>query len=150
MHETPIQIAFSQYGIKEIAGKQDNPEVLKYFDFLGFGNLNDETSWCSAFVNWCVGMAGLPYTKKLYAVSWLDWGVPVDSPQFGDVVVFWRGAYKGEPIAGSNIMKGHVAFFITARNGWIWVLGGNQGDKVQISAYPETKLLAYRRANNAI
>ena len=50
-----IEKAFGEFAVKEIAGKQDNPEVLKYFNDLGFdGNyLKDETAWCSAFANWC-------------------------------------------------------------------------------------------------
>ncbi len=50
-----LEIALSQYGIREIVGKRDNPEVLKYFDILGYdgSRLKDETAWCSAYINWC-------------------------------------------------------------------------------------------------
>lgn len=148
MHNTPFQIALTQYGIKETVGKEDNPEVIKYFDLLGFGHLKDETAWCSAFVNWCCFMAGLPYTKKLFAVSWLKWGTPVDVPKVGDVAIFWRGAFNGETIGNTNIKKGHVGFYVREDDRHIWVLGGNQGNRVQISAYPKSKLIGYRRENN--
>ena len=38
--------ALSQYGIKEVTGSKDNPEIIKYFDALGFDGekLKDETS----------------------------------------------------------------------------------------------------------
>ena len=49
-----IEVALSQYGVKEIKGKEDNPEVLKYFNILGLNGaaLKDETAWCSASANW--------------------------------------------------------------------------------------------------
>lgn len=142
-----LKIALSQYGIKEISGKKDNPEVLKYFNALGFdgSKLKDETSWCAAFVNWVLKSADLKYQNKLNARSFLDIGVNVDDPQLGDIVVFWRGKHKDELIKGSNLKKGHVGFFIRETKSWIYVLGGNQGDQVRISAYSKSKLLEYRR-----
>ena len=54
-----IYIAMTQAGIK-ITGKEDNPEVLKYFNEIGYdgAKLKDETSWCSAFINWVMKQAG--------------------------------------------------------------------------------------------
>lgn len=144
--------ALSQYGTTEIVGKKDNPEVLKYFNEIGFSHLNlkDETAWCSAFVNWCFAVNRLPFTARLNATSWLDWGNEVDPPENargGDVVVFWRGKKKGEKIAGTDLMKGHVGFFVNydPDGKSINVLGGNQGNKVQIIKYPISKLLGIRR-----
>ncbi len=134
-----IELALSQFGIKEIPGQEDNPQVLKYFDEIGFDGkkLKDETSWCSAFVNWICKKSGLPYTGKLNARSWLNAGRKVYTPQLGDVVVFWRESPKS--------WKGHVAFFIRETKNWIYVLGGNQNNQVRISAYPRHRLLQYRR-----
>lgn len=134
----PYEFALSQFGIKEIYGKQDNPEVLKYFDEIGFdgSKLKDETSWCSAFVNWCCMKAGFQITGKLNARSWLDIGVKTEEPNIGDIAIFWRESPES--------WKGHVAFFVAKRNGYIWVLGGNQNDQVKISAYHESRLLGYR------
>ncbi len=134
-----ILLALSQIGIKEIAGKTDNPEVLKYFDEIGYSGakLHDETSWCSAFVNWVCKKSGLPYSGKLTARSWLKVGRKVTQPQMGDVVVFWRESPKS--------WKGHTAFFIRETANWVYVLGGNQNNQVKISAYPKYRLLEYRR-----
>lgn len=134
-----IKTALSQYGIKEIAGKEDNPEVLKYFDEIGYdgAKLKDETAWCSAFVNWCVKTANLPYSGKLTARSWLKVGKQVQEPELGDVVVFWRESPRS--------WKGHVGFFIRKTKNWIYVLGGNQNNQVKISAYPKKRFLQYRR-----
>lgn len=139
-----IEKAFSQLGIKEIAGKQDNPEVLKYFDAIGFdgSQLKDETAWCSAFANWCCKMTGHEYSGKLNARSWLNVGQDVSNPEYGDIVVLWRESLDS--------WKGHVGFFVAERYGWIYILGGNQKNQVKISAYPKSRLLSYRRLKNGL
>lgn len=135
-----LEIALSQIGIAEIRGKKDNPEVLKYFNEIGFNGemLKDETAWCSAFANWCCQRAGEKMTRKLTARSWLKIGRTVhDSPRMGDVVVLWRESMES--------WKGHVGFFIRQDENWIWVLGGNQNNKVCIKAYHQNRLLDFRR-----
>lgn len=137
----PIEVAFSQYAIREISGKEDNPEVIKYFDDLGFDGkaLKDETAWCSAFANWCCKESGYEYTGKLNARSWMDIGWYTEKPEFGDIVVFWRESVSS--------WKGHVGFYVCERYGYVYVLGGNQNNQVKISAYPKTRLLGYRKIN---
>jgi len=133
-----VEIAFKEYGVKEIIGKKDNPEILKYFDEIGFNGskLKDETAWCSAFVNWVLKKSDAPYTGKLNARSWMDIGMETNCPEVGDIVVFWRGSKRG--------WKGHVGFFMNAIGDEIFVLGGNQNNQVKISSYPKERLLGYR------
>jgi len=136
-----IKTAFSQYGIKEIRGGQDNPEITKYFDQIGFDGekLKDETAWCSAFANWVAKTSGYEYTGKLNARSWLDVGFPTEEPSIGDVVVFWRESPES--------WKGHVGFYINQDDQYIYVLGGNQNNSVNIKPYPKQRLLGYRSLN---
>jgi len=133
-----VEIAFSQYGIKEIKGEKDNPEILKYFDEIGYNGsaLKDETAWCSAFVNWVLKTSDAPYTGKLNARSWLKIGTETNCPKMGDVVIFWRSS--------KNSWKGHVGFYIHESEDEIFVLGGNQNNQVKISSYPKERLLGYR------
>ncbi len=138
---THIELALSQVGIKEIVGLNDNPEILKYFDDIGFDGsaLKDETAWCSAFANWVCFKSNLPMSGKLNARSWLTVGAPLDDgcpPETGNIVVLWRGS--------KTDWRGHVGFFVANRNGFIYILGGNQNNQVKISAYPEHRLLEYR------
>lgn len=139
MNTAIINIAFSQYGIKEIKGLKDNPEIIKYFDEIGFDGkkLKDETAWCSAFANWVCEKSGVESSKKLNARSWLKVGVETEQPELGDIVVFWRESKES--------WKGHVAFFIRETNDFVYVLGGNQNNQVKVSAYPKERLLEYRR-----
>lgn len=137
MNIKTINVALSQIGTKEIVGKNHNPEVLKYFKEIGHKWVTtDETAWCSAFVNWVCKQSDKPYTKKLNARSWLKIGQKTECPEIGDIVVFWRGK--------PDSWKGHVAFFIRETKTHVYVLGGNQNNEVNITAYPKSKLLEYR------
>lgn len=133
----PIEIAFTQYGIREISGKRDNPEVLKYFNEIGFdgSKLKDETAWCAAFVNWCLLKSGISGTGKLNARSFLDIGNETKNPKLGDITVLWRES--------PNTWKGHVGFFIRETKDWIYMLGGNQNNQVNIRAYRKNRVLKY-------
>ena len=147
----PYQIALHHAGLKEIAGKKHNPIIIQMFNDLGFDGdrLGDETSWCSLFACWCNKTAGFQHPGKLYANSWTEFdGVKkVEEPVLGDIVVFWRGRYNGDPIPGTNIPKRHVAYFmnhdldIRYEN----VLGGNQSNMVKISKYLRSRVIGYYR-----
>lgn len=146
--------ALDDFGISEFKGKLDNPEVIAYFNNIGFDGswIKDETSWCCAFMNSKLKDAGFEYKETLNARSLLDIGDPVeDGDQVkGDIVIFWRGSHENELIPGSNLKKGHVGFFVNERHGRINVLGGNQSNRVCIISYPKNKLLAYRRPKERV
>ena len=132
-----IDIALSEIGVKEIVGKKHNPRILHYFSEIGHAWVkNDETAWCSAFANYVCKKAGVKYSGKLNARSWEDIGEKIINPEKGDIAVFWRES--------PDSWKGHVAFFIRQTKNWVYVLGGNQGNQVKISAYPKNRLLEYR------
>jgi len=138
MNVAVLNIALSQFGIKEIVGSRHNKEVLKYFKETGFDWVqDDETAWCSAFANWVAKMAEVDRSGKLSARSWLTVGEPIESPELGDIVVLWR--------VKPSSWKGHVGFFIRETDNLIYILGGNQQNQVKISAYPKSRLLEYRR-----
>ena len=136
----PHEFALWQYyGEKELKGHDDNPAIIEMFNSLGYdgAKLKDETSWCAAFVNYCLKETGYKYTGKLNARSFLDLQHEVFDPRLGDIVVFWRES--------KDSWKGHVGFVVRFRRGWVYVLGGNQHNEVNISAYPESRVLGYRR-----
>lgn len=133
-----LKIALGEVGVTEWSGPTHNQEVLKYFRECGFREVrDDETSWCSAYLCWCVQKAGFNHTGSLVARSWLEWGGSVFEPQLGDVTVFWRNDLHG--------WQGHVGLFIRRDGKSIWTIGGNQGNSVNISNYPGGQLLGYRR-----
>jgi uncharacterized protein (TIGR02594 family) len=135
-----LKIAMWQLGTKEIKGSKDNPQIVEYASYTGITDIkNDDIPWCSTFVNWCAKKAGLKYSGKANARSWLRVGKTVRNPEPGDVVVFWRG--------DKNSWKGHVAIFLGFNSDAtrVFCLGGNQGDAVSIADYDAKKVLGYRR-----
>ena len=130
--------ALSQYGVSEVAGDKDNPIIVNYFKEIGHSWVkDDETAWCSAFVNWVAKKEGYEYSGKLNARSWLSMGDPIGHPEVGDVVVLWRN--------NKSSWMGHVGFFINQNDKYIYILGGNQNNQVCIKPYPKDRLLEYRR-----
>ena len=131
--------AMSFYGLKEIPGEEDNPQILEFFHDIGHGWVkDDETSWCSAFINYLALKAGLERTGKLTERSWLKVGIPVNDPVIGqDIVVFWRVKPDG--------WQGHVGFYSGEDRDHIFTLGGNQSNMVCIKPYKKYQFLEYRR-----
>lgn len=132
-----IDIALGEYFTHEVSGPGHNPKVLEYFAESGNSWVkDDETAWCSAFANWVAKKAGYPISGSLLAKSWLDMGKPVENPEKGDFVIFSRGTPSSK--------EGHVSIFIKKDGDSIVCLGGNQGDEVNISRYPASRVLGYR------
>lgn len=132
-----INIALKEYGTWEWKGESHNPQVLKYYHEIGHKWVNDdETPWCAAAANWVLLKAGYAITGRLNARSFLDYGVPLEQPLPGCVVVFSRGNPNGP--------FGHVGFYINQIGNDIYVLGGNQGNQFNIKPYPADRLLGYR------
>ena len=133
-----VRIAASAFDEKEIVGSLHNTAIVGWLSHLGFGVIDDdETPWCSAFMNWCAMVAGLERPNHLSARSWLEVGEPVEHPQYGDIVVFWRES--------PDSTKGHVALVFRETLDSIYALGGNQNNKVCIKEYPKDRVLGYRR-----
>ena len=139
---TPYDIAKSYIGATEGPGPANNPVILEMYASVGHDWVeHDSVAWCAAFVGHCLELAGIRSTRKLTARSYLDWGVPVDiaEAQPGDIGIIPRG---------SSSWQGHVFFVDRIEGGWIWGLGGNQSDAVNVRRYPISKLLGIRRAGH--
>ncbi|MCF8304760.1 MAG: TIGR02594 family protein [Bacteroidales bacterium] len=135
-----LQKAFEELGTKEIPGEEHNRHIVNYAKDAGFDFVNDdETPWCSIFVNWCTRQVGLPQTEKANARSWMQAGTKTGDPQPGDVVVFWRESIHS--------WKGHVGIFMGFNKAGdkVFCLGGNQNDSVSIAAYDAGEVLGFRR-----
>ncbi len=138
--ESLLKVAFNEIGIEEFSGEQHNPEILKYASDTGIMEITtDEIPWCSTFVNWVAWKCGLQHSNKPNARSWLSVGQRVSSPEPGDVVIFWREHPQS--------WKGHVGFFLglSPDGSRVYCLGGNQGNRVSVSAYRTETVLSYQR-----
>ena len=139
---TPFDIARSYIGTTEGPGPADNPVIMEMYASVGHDWVeHDSVAWCAAFVGHCLEKAGIKSTRKLTARSYLDWGVPVEvtGAQQGDIGVIPRGL---------SSWQGHVFFIDRIEGQWVWGLGGNQDDAVNVKRYPVSKLLGVRRAGN--
>lgn len=136
------QIAEGFIGTKEVKGSQHNPIIVGFAKSVGHSWVqDDETPWCAAFVGAVLRTAGFKSTRSLAARSYEKWGVgvPIEKALRGDVVVLTRG----NPSSG----KGHVGFLSHFDDNYdtVYLLGGNQGDQVQVSPYDPGRIVAIRR-----
>lgn len=148
MRTSAFQIASRYVGLAEVPGAEDNPAILAMLRLDAGWPESDEVPWCSAFVNQVAWLLRLPRSKSLRARSWLQVGYMIgldDALPENDVVVLKQA--DGDP--GPDVIKarGHVGFFA----GWdpnrneVYILGGNQSNRVSVSRYPGSRLLGVRR-----
>jgi uncharacterized protein (TIGR02594 family) len=131
-----LAIAEQELGVTEVEGEEHNARILEYLATTPHVHQTDEELWCSAFVNWCIEKAGLHGTGNARARSWSTWGVPLDRSRQGCIAVLKRGP---------NPDDGHVGFYVdTKTGGELALLGGNQGNRVTVSTYPQERLVAWR------
>lgn len=103
------------------------------------------TAWCAAWLNGVLAAKGLPQARGdgskgtvgngMWAFDFEKYGADAKTnPQQGDIVVFrWKDG------------GGHVGILDHIQDGKAYVLGGNQGDSVKISAFPADQISAVRR-----
>lgn len=135
---TPLwmTVARGELGVTACGPGQSNPRITEYHEGTNIRGYDDKASWCSSFVDWCLGKAGVAGTGSALARSWLDWGEPLVEPRVGCITVL----YRDDP----NSWKGHVGFFLRIADGRIHLLGGNQLDQVREHDYPLESVLGYR------
>ena len=124
-------------GTREYAGGSDNPVILKWARFIGekYPEMrsycaqynHDAIAWCGLTVAYCMAKNGIrPVFGKsenerfLWADAWRRFGVHLDRPKPGCVMVFTR---RG---------GGHVALYEGEEGNDYLVRGGNQSDAVSL------------------
>ena len=125
-------------GQKEVPGPKTNPWIVQMLIKLGLPWRDDETPWCGTFVSWVLTTCKIkPSDHPAGARSYQNWGVKIDKPVPGCIVVFWRGSPKS--------VNGHVGFVTQiTKEGHLVVLGGNQGDAVTERAFDTARVVSYR------
>jgi uncharacterized protein (TIGR02594 family) len=152
-----------EYGRFEGAGTSNNPVIVNWADEVARLSRTNYTNWAADWytkdsVPWCglfaaicaVRSAGanknrMPPNSYLAAASWASFGDPVQ----------WRGR---EGLRLNNILLGDIAVFtrtggnhvgivigVTTDGKYLFVLGGNQDNGVNIKMMPITRLYSVRR-----
>lgn len=129
-------------GMREIVGHAHNPKILEMLRKMGGFTgehkawwAEDETAWCGLFVGYCLGASGRFVIPSWYRAK--DWArhaamTKLDTPAYGCLAVFER---KG---------GGHVGFVVGEDDKQnIMVLGGNQGNAVNIKPFARSRVSAY-------
>ncbi len=121
-------------GQKEIPGRDDNPWIVSLWRAIKRGGIKTESvPWCAAFVGAMLEQCGIISTRFESAKSYLTWGSALAAPTVGCVVVFEREG------------GGHVGLVVgQTKTGDLLVLGGNQGDAVNIKAFGRERVAGYR------
>ena len=133
-----VRVARSYLGLQEYRGNRHNPKILEWWVKLRLPFTDDETPWCAGYVGGVLEECGIRSTRSAAARSynWQDWGVRLNGPAVGAVVVFWRKQRKG-PYGHVGIVVGRDQF------GNIMVIGGNQRNRVSIKPFASTRVLSY-------
>ena len=142
-----IAINYLNAGLKECGrglttakGEADNMTILSMLAAVnntpngrdsGDGIVNQ---WCAAFVNWCLGQAGIQGTGSPNGFSFQTYGAKLDSPIYGAIGITSDG-HVGF-YAGENCIIGFE----------VKLLGGNQGGgtQVQYSNYSSSAFVSWR------
>jgi len=96
-------------------------------------------NWCAVFAGFVISRSSnisLPEHPQV-ARAYLHIGNPVETPDFGDVAIYWRSSRSS--------WKGHINFFLRETKDSIWAIGGNQNGMVCVQEYSKERLLGFRR-----
>ena len=134
--------ARSLIGTREVPGGANNPVIMSWGNrlgarILGIAYTADSVPWCGLFAAHCVAQAGLTPPKiAIRAKAWATWGqaLPMHTViPLGAVAVFDRQG------------GGHVGFVDSLNaDGTLNILGGNQGDAVNVRRFGRDRLIALR------
>jgi uncharacterized protein (TIGR02594 family) len=129
-----IEEAKKHVGLAEVPGEKSSPVILGWLKRLKAWWSDDATPWCGTFSGACMDTAGIPLPKYwMRAKDWLNWGHVIYEPCYGCIAVFERPG------------GGHVGFVVgQTKDGYLMVLGGNQGDKVSIAPFDRSRVIGYR------
>ena len=119
-------------GEREIKGAKHSSWIVSLWKKIKRGGIkDDETPWCAAFVGACLEDVGIVSSRFESAKSYETWGVDLKAPTLGCIVVLTREG------------GGHVGFAVGHNGaGKLLILGGNQGDEVNIRAFGHDRTIS--------
>ncbi len=118
-----LKAAWKEIGVHEIPDNR-GPAIRRYIALAHAGEEGDP--WCALFANAMLEEGGEPGTRSASSQSfrWDSHFVPLSGPALGAIAVFWRSSRHSG--------LGHVGFYCGERGDYVYTLGGNEGDMVQI------------------
>lgn len=118
-----MQWQWKEIGTRELPENR-GPAVRRYIQIGKCGEEGDP--WCAIFENAALESCSIPGTKSPSSQSFRHNSnfIPLAGPALGAIAVFWR--------TSRNSGLGHVGTYCGERAGYVWTLGGNEGDMVQV------------------
>ena len=127
-----FQWALLEVGVRETPGKGSTQRVIDYRSISAIPLKGDDSDvpWCSVFANAAFVANGIEGIRSALARSFESNSnfIRLNGPALGAVVTFWRGNPRGG--------LGHVGFYRAESKSHIYVLGGNEGDRVDVAPFP--------------
>lgn len=141
LEPTWLTRARKEIGVKEISGLKHNLSVLQYgVDARVPDASSDEIPWCAWFVGAILEREGITGTHSALAKSYASkgWGenLPKTELRPGAIVVLNR--------VGGADWQGHTGFAMGENDTHVWLLGGNQANKVGVDAFPKSRIAAVK------
>jgi uncharacterized protein (TIGR02594 family) len=128
-----MALVIDELGYLEDDQGKVSARIIEYQRTIGNENM-PELPWSSAFANWALKICGLKGTNSGDPRKWLEWGVNLEKPYFGAIVV----------IAKPGGLPGVVGFFVSETETDITLIGGNIKNSVSQTTMPKGSVLAYR------
>jgi uncharacterized protein (TIGR02594 family) len=125
--------AWFQFAMHEIGTREEpenrGPAIQRYIDLAHCGAQGEP--WCAIFANAALEASGVQGTRSPSSQSFRfdPKFVKLAGPALGAIAVFWRSSHASG--------LGHVGFYRGETANYVYVLGGNEGDMVQIESLPK-------------
>ena len=120
--------ALHEVGTREEPGNE-GPAIQRYIDMAHVGAQGEP--WCAIFANAMLEANGIVGTRSASSQSFRHSPLfkQLTGPALGALAVFWRD--------GRNSGLGHVGFYRGETANYVYTLGGNEADMVQIEPLPK-------------
>lgn len=137
-----VEQALATFGEKEVAGARRSGVIGRMIDRWFRKDADDSlTAWCGIWAADTVDRSGLvPPANPFRAKQWAEWGREVLTARAGHIVVLKRGR---------GLYHVAVAIGYSSDGRFVYCLGGNQGNSVNITAYDTANIVAIREATEA-
>ena len=129
-----LTLAKNEIGVHEVYNESRVHYYWKASKLSGLAKFPaTQIPWCSSFVCAMMELSDIRSARTDGAKNWLGWGVELEEPCDGCIVVFTR---KG---------GGHVGIVVGEDDkGNLLVLGGNQGNMVCVKSFSRSRVTGYR------
>lgn len=128
---TPLEIMRSRIGMKEIAGKEDNQDIMQWYVDVDHPEVeHDEVPNCAASVGSALKRGSMKHLSTLSARDYTNYGPKLTAPEVGAIGVQWR--------VSRNSWEGHVGIIDEFDGDYVWMIASNEEDETKRTKYRYT------------